>query len=241
MVLFFVVDTSGSMAGAKIGALNNVVEEILPMVGVISKNNNDAKIEIAVLQFQSGVKWSYPSPMPAEGFSWRALSAGGGTDFGAACKELATKLTRETSGMIEQSETGYYAPAFILLSDGYPTDSYQSHLQTLKNNKWFKNGIKVAIAIEVDNEKADKKVLAEFAGTNELVYTAHDIEALKTIIKFVTLTVSRIGSKSSDTDANKTKQVEVKEAVDNEVQKEIKAGTITSVASGNSVDGGDWE
>ncbi len=30
MVLFFVVDTSGSMRGAKIGTVNSAIEEIVP-------------------------------------------------------------------------------------------------------------------------------------------------------------------------------------------------------------------
>lgn len=32
MTLFFVIDTSGSMAGNKIGAVNDAVENVLPML-----------------------------------------------------------------------------------------------------------------------------------------------------------------------------------------------------------------
>jgi len=32
MVLFFVVDTSGSMEGAKIGTLNSAIEDVIPEI-----------------------------------------------------------------------------------------------------------------------------------------------------------------------------------------------------------------
>ena len=33
MTLFFLVDTSGSMDGSKIGTLNSAVEEVIPEIG----------------------------------------------------------------------------------------------------------------------------------------------------------------------------------------------------------------
>ena len=57
MTLFYLVDTSGSMAGAKIGALNTAVRETLPIIKEISENNSDSKIKISVLEFSSGCEW----------------------------------------------------------------------------------------------------------------------------------------------------------------------------------------
>ena len=54
LTLFYLVDTSGSMSGAKIAALNTAVRETLPIIQEISKNNPDAKINIAVLDFPRG-------------------------------------------------------------------------------------------------------------------------------------------------------------------------------------------
>jgi len=123
LVLFFVVDTSYSMEGAKIEALNNAVEEILPMVGQISKDNNDTEIEIAVLQFSSGAKWLYSNPVPAAEFLWKPMTAEGNSDFGAACTELALKLTTKADGFMRVSDASS-APIFILLSCSDPTDEY---------------------------------------------------------------------------------------------------------------------
>ena len=114
-----------------------------------------------------------------------------------------------------KSVSGSFAPAIILLSDGAPTDDFESGLATLKQNNWFKAAIKVAIAI---GEDADKDVLTKFTGTNEAVFTVHNIDALKQIIRVVAVTSSQIGSKSSTAgDTTKQEQViaEVKSAVDN--------------------------
>ena len=51
MTLFFVIDTSGSMAGNKIGAVNDAVENVLPMLDEISASNPDAEIK-QLLSFQ---------------------------------------------------------------------------------------------------------------------------------------------------------------------------------------------
>ena len=51
MVLFFVVDTSGSMAGDKIGSVNDAIRETVPDLRDLSDGNPDASIKIAALEF----------------------------------------------------------------------------------------------------------------------------------------------------------------------------------------------
>ena len=201
MVLFFVVDTSGSMEGAKIGTLNSAIEDIIPEIRQISKENADAQIKIAVLEFSEGAKWHTPSPLDVAGYSWNYLNADGITDFGAACKTLNEKLSRDAfMGEI----AGSFAPAIFLLSDGEPTDDYKKPLSDLWQNNWFKRAIKVAIAIGDD---ANKAVLKEFTGNIETVLTVHSPEALRKMIRFVSLTASQIGSKSSSVGKAKVDEV----------------------------------
>lgn len=212
MVLFFVVDTSGSMEGAKIGTLNQAVEDVIPEIREISENNADAEIKIAVLDFSSGAKWVTPFPIPAEDYDWQYLNAVGLTDFGEACRELNEKLSRNA---FMSDVTGSFAPAIFLLSDGAPTDNYKENLEKLWQNNWFKKAIKVAVAI---GEDANKKILAEFTGTPEGVLSVHNPEALKKMIRFVSVTSSQIGSRSSAVgksgiDEVKSKQEEFLEEV----------------------------
>lgn len=225
MTLFFVIDTSGSMEGNKIGAVNDAVVNVLPMLDEISQTNPDAEIKVAALEFSSGTKWLYTEPKLASEFVWQDVRAGGLTSLGGACIELNNKLSR--SGYM-QAASGSFAPAIILLSDGGPTDDFQSGLAKLKSNNWFKAAIKVAIAIGDD---ADKDVLKEFTGSSEAVFTVHNIEALKQIIRVVAVTSSQIGSKSSTAgDTTKQEQViaEVKSAVDNIGGAEVASAPATT-------------
>jgi len=192
MVLFFMVDTSGSMAGAKIGSVNTAIEEVIPELKDISESNADARIKIATLAFSTGARWMESEPVAAEEFRWDYLDAEGVTDLGEACKELNEKLSKNA---FMSDATGSYAPAIFLMSDGEPTDNYKRGLEQLKENNWFKKAIKVAIAIGDD---ANTEVLAEFTGTSEAVITVHTPEALRKWIKFVSVRSSEIGSRSAN-------------------------------------------
>ncbi len=212
MTLFFVVDKSGSMQGSKIGAVNDAIVNVLPMLDEISASNPDAEIRVAALEFSTGTNWLYSEPKLASDFIWQDVRAEGLTSLGAACVELNTKLSR--NGFM-QSASGSFAPAIILLSDGAPTDDFDKGIEALNNNNWFKAAIKIAIAIGDD---VDKDVLKRFTGTPEAVFTVHNIDALKQIIRVVAVTSSQIGSKSSTaSDVTKQEQVikEVTEAAEN--------------------------
>lgn len=203
MTLFFVIDTSGSMAGSKIGSVNDAIENVLPMIGEISDENPDAEINVAALEFSTGTHWLYDEPKEAKEFIWQKVEADGLTSLGEACEELNKKLSR--NGGFMSSPSGCFAPAIILLSDGGPTDNFEGGLRTLQGNSWYKNAIKVAIAIGDD---ADKDVLKQFTGSSEAVITVHNIDALKKMIRIIAITSSQIGSKStSATDATKQEQV----------------------------------
>ena len=211
MTLFFLVDTSGSMAGNKIGAVNDAIANVIPMIREISASNPDAEIKVAAMQFSNGVSWLYDEPKPAADFKWTDVSAFGMTVLGQACAELSNKLSR--NGFM-QSASGSYAPAIILLSDGEPTDDFHGGLAKLKQNNWFKAAIKIAIAIGDD---ADTEILKEFTGSSEAVFTVHNIDALKQVIRIVAVTSSQIGSKSSSAGEG-SKQDQVVEVLKDNVQ-----------------------
>ena len=211
MVLFFVVDTSGSMLGDKIGSLNDAIRETVPDLRNLSSGNPDAAIKIDALQFDTDARWLYPQPIDSEDFQWNDLQVGGLTSLGQALNALNEKLSKT---QFLQEAAGSYAPVIILLSDGGPTDDYKYSLDNIKQNNWFKHAIKIAIAIGND---ADKNVLAEFTGNSEAVIEVHNRSALKAIIKFVSVTSSLVISKSCGVeDASKQDKVisQIKDYVD---------------------------
>jgi len=188
MVLFFVVDTSGSMAGTKIGQVNTAIREVLPELHGIG--GSDVDLKIACLKFSSGCEWMHAAPVSVEDFLWNQIDAGGVTDLGAACRELSAKLSKDAFLVAPSASV---APAIFLLSDGSPTDDYDGGLEELQRNSWFKYAVKVAVAIGND---ADRGELAKFTGSGEAVLVAHDPASLKKMIRFVSVTSSKIGSQS---------------------------------------------
>jgi uncharacterized protein YegL len=190
LVLFFVVDTSGSMAGEKIGALNTACREALNDPEFKNAGGADADIVVAVLEFSNGCKWQTAFPIPVDTMQWRDLQAEGGTDLGAACRELTKKLDKS---QFLNAPGGSAAPVMLLLSDGEPTDDFQQGIAALKQNKYYKQCIRLACAIGDD---ANLDVLAEFTGSKESVLRVHTPEALKKWIRVVSLTASKVGSAS---------------------------------------------
>lgn len=221
MTLIFLVDTSTSMKGAKMGQVNDAIENVIPDIIEISNNNADGEIKIAAMEFSSGVEWMYPEPMAASEFVWQNLVAGGLTDLGEAFQSLNTKLS-QTTGFMKEA-TCSFAPVLILLSDGEPTMDYKRALEKLQTNGWYKAAIKVAIAI---GDEANEDILAEFTTNSEAVFKVHDREQLKKIIRFVSVTASQVASKHSSVgmDVPATKQEEFVEEVKNEENSDTFAG-----------------
>ena len=152
MVLFFLIDCSGSMGGSKIGTVNSVMEELIPEIQGIG--GADADIKIAVLKFSGGSEWMYSEPISVDQFEWKPLDAENVTDLGSAFSELSGKLSRNS---FMSSPSLSFAPVMILMSDGYPTDNFEKGLEELRKNRWYTAGIKAAVAI---GEDADFDILA---------------------------------------------------------------------------------
>ena len=207
MVMFFLVDCSGSMHGTKIGAVNTAIREVLPEMRTVG--GSDAAIKIATLLFSNGFRWMYPEPVPVEDFQWTSVDGDGMTDLGAACEELVGKLSKDS---FLSAPSGSVAPVIFLMSDGQPTDDFERGLEKLWANRWFQHSIKVAVAIGDD---ADLDALEKFTGSSEAVIRTHTPEALRKMVRFVTVTSSKVGSKSQGLieGETKTKQQTVEEEI----------------------------
>lgn len=189
LVVFFLVDTSGSMMGKKIGCLNTTMEELLPELRGLGGATTD--IKLAVMTFSDDFEWITPEPMSVDDYQyWTRLKADGLTSLGAAFEELTKKLSRNE---FLKSPSLSFAPVIFLLTDGYATDDAIGGLEALKHNNWYKYGLKVALGI---GDKFDKEILEKFTENPELVVTAKTSEQLAKLVKTIAVTSSQIGSKS---------------------------------------------
>ena len=189
LTVFFIIDTSGSMFGEKIGQVNGAMEEVLQDLQDV--DGADAEIKMAVLLFSDGCEWLTPQPIKLDA-NWTDIQAGGLTDFKAACEELNNKLSVSHGFM--NSPSGCYAPVLILMTDGYPTDDTnngENGIKLLKTNNWYKAAVKAAIAIGTG---ANIELCRSFTGNPETVVTVHDVSQLRKVIKKIAITSSQIAS-----------------------------------------------
>lgn len=189
MVVFFVVDISGSMRGARIGAVNDAIRNVLPELKKRERGNTAAEIRIAVLEFSTKANWRTLSPQPVSTFQYQDIEfVGGGTNYGTAFAALNEKLSRK---QFLNSTAGAYTPLIIFMTDGKPSDMglYKEELDRLKHNKWFQYSTRAGIAIEEGALSPEcKRVLKEFTENDSNVYEAKNTVILAKQIELVTLT-----------------------------------------------------
>lgn len=220
MTIFFLIDVSGSMKGTKIGSLNSTMEELLPSLIGVGEASTDVKI--AVMKFSTQVEWVTPEPVKIEEYQfWNRLEAEGLTFMGDAFLELSRKLSRST---FLNSPSLSFAPVIFLLSDGSPNDDWKKGLETLKQNKWFQHGLKIALGI---GSEVNMDVLREFTGNEDLAVQAKNADQLRELIKLMAVTSSQIGSRSLalvDNSGQQVREETVAQAKQKVLVEEIRSG-----------------
>lgn len=190
--IFFLIDTSGSMTGQKIDAVNNAMQEAIPAIQEFAETHSDSNIRVNVLEFNSAASWRSNGLSNVEDLIWVNLQATGGTSLGSAYSMLSEKLSRKNGGFLQEHVNN--KPIIILLTDGYPTDDATSGLHLLKQNKWFQNAIRIAFELEGG---VDHQALVDFTGSEEFVIPV-STDRLKEHLKVVAINSAMIGSISQN-------------------------------------------
>ena len=200
--VFYVLDTSGSMTGAPIAALNDAMRDTVQELASISRSSADAVLKIAVMEYNDDCKWVTLGENGleyVEDFIWNDLQPRGMTNLGNALRELNAQLSRNA---MMKSHTGNKIPVIIFMSDGYPNDNiWEQELSTLSGNKWFQSSIKIAFAL---GDGADENVLEKVVGDSKAVIKTSNLEKFKSMIRIVSATASLAASTSRTSNANVT-------------------------------------
>ena len=183
---FWVVDCSGSMEGTKIGAVNDTIQEVTPIMKKTAEDNPNAQLLVRALQFSDGASW-IADMVNIEDFHWQDLQAGGMTDIGEAFNLLAGQLSMPP--MPQRA----LPPVIVLLSDGQPTDDYKPALERLLKLPWYKKSVRIAIAIGDD---ADNSVLEQFTRNKELVLNVHTRTQLVKAIRWASTVAASVSAPS---------------------------------------------
>ena len=184
LMVFLLVDKSGSMCGSRVNALNKYIHDFISYITVLEDNNPDLQISISVLEFSTDSNWMHEKPLLLNDFFWKKISPDGLTNFGKACTELNRKLTG--NGGFMQLSPGMYAPVIVLISDGTPTDDYKNGIEQLENNSLYKHAHRLSIGIGND---VDSQFLNEFAANENdsvIVRSSNELKhAFKCLAQYI--------------------------------------------------------
>jgi uncharacterized protein YegL len=185
------LDTSGSMAGAKIQAVNQGIQLIHNEL----LNNPQAldTVHIAVLTFNTTAQ--IVSPLTdLLSFTPPTLNAEGVTSLADALAVLAQSLDHDIIENTSQQK-GDFKPLVFLLTDGIPTDSqgypsenWRPAIQALRNRSKNKVGTIIALGIG-GNDEIDENVLKE-VGDVALKMTTVNSDTIQSFFKWVSASVS---------------------------------------------------
>ena len=180
-------DCSGSMSiNGKIEVLNRAIRESLPEMKRVANDNPNANVLVRAIKFSDSAQWHVPTETPVNSFNWTDLTAGGLTDMGKALLLLAEQL--KMPPMTDRA----LPPVLVLISDGQPTDDFDTGLRALMNEPWGKKAVRIAIAVGQD---ADKDTLEKFINHPELrPLEANNAETLVRYIKWASTAVLKAAS-----------------------------------------------
>ena len=195
--VILLLDTSGSMSGSKINALNDACSRMIKKLK--EEATKEVKVTLTIITFGSnGVKLvTNPPHQDISKYEWQNLSSSSNTPMGTAL--------RMTKDLIEDKETTpsrIYRPLVVLVSDGEPTDSWEQQLEAFIRDGRSSKCDRLAMGI-----MCHTNVLERFVnGTGNGVITANDAED---IVKFFKLVTWSVIQRTISKDPNQ--QVSVKE------------------------------
>jgi uncharacterized protein YegL len=181
--VYLLLDTSGSMSGEPIEAVKNGVQLM-----IASLRTNPQAIEtafISIITFDSVARQVVPLT-DLSSFQMIELKATGTTAFGEALKLLGNCMDTEVT-KTTMDQKGDWKPIVFIMTDGTPTDDWQSGLAELRKRK---TALTVACAA---GHKADTGILKQL--TENVVQL--DNTDTQSISKFFTWVSASIGVSST--------------------------------------------
>jgi uncharacterized protein YegL len=195
MPLILLLDTSGSMMGDKIAALNNACSRMVKKLK--EEAMKEVKVVLTVITFgNNGVQLvTNPPHQDVAKYLWQDLYTDGNTPMG-----IALTMAKDLIEDKETTPSRIYRPLVVLVSDGVPTDSWEQPLEAFIGNGRSSKCDRLAMGIMCHTDVLDKFV----NGTGNAVIAAKDADDIIRFFKFVTMSVTqRSHSKDPNQQASK--------------------------------------
>lgn len=185
--VYLLLDTSGSMSGEPIEAVKNGVQ-----VMISSLRQNPQAIEtafISVITFDSVAQQVIPLTDLAS-FQMVDIKASGVTALGEGLKLLSNKIDTEV-GKTTTEQKGDWKPLVFIMTDGIPTDDWQSGLKEFQKRK---TAFTVACAA---GSGADTGILKQIT-TNVVSLDTADSASIGKFFQWVTASIGVSSTKVED-------------------------------------------
>ena len=195
--VFILADTSGSMEGEKIQALNNALREMVSSLSSVEDIRGEFKVSIITF---GGDVMLHQELENVDKIQLTELTARGNTPMGSAIS-LVSELINDKSIVPSTA----YTPTIVLVSDGMPTDirvedatfddyiNWEPIVQLQSNENRASKCLRLAMGIGAD---ADNDMLKAFVNNSFIpVFKSKDAAGIQSFFKWVTMsTVSRMTS-----------------------------------------------
>jgi uncharacterized protein YegL len=185
--VYLLLDTSGSMSGEPIEAVKNGVQ-----VMISSLRQNPQAIEtafISVITFDTAAQQLIPLTDLAS-FQMVDIKASGTTALGDALKLVANKIDNEVAKTTTEQK-GDWKPLVFIMTDGIPTDDWQSGMTEFKKRK---TAFTVACAA---GSGADANILKQITENVVSLDTA-DSQSIGKFFQWVTASIGVSSTKVED-------------------------------------------
>lgn len=195
--VIILADTSGSMSvDGKIEAMNQAIRGMIQSFADESRLN--AEIHLSVITF-GGKAEIHLALTPAHQISkFEDFNATGGTPMGEALC-IAKDLIEDK----EQIPSRAYRPVIVLISDGHPTDEWQSQFKAFCNSDRAQKATRMAMAIGND---ANESMMNDFI--NDLEAPLFKANNSQDIIKFFRAVSMSVTSRSRSATPNQISPVQ---------------------------------
>lgn len=186
--VYLLLDTSGSMSGDPIEAVKNGVQVL---IGSLRQDPHALETAyLSVITFDTEARQVVPLT-DLVSFQEPTLSAQGVTSLGDGLKLLSKCIDNEVAKSTPEQK-GDWKPLVFIMTDGAPTDDWQSGLNEFRKRK---TGIVVACAAGAG---ADTSVLRQITESVVALDTA-DSGTIKAFFKWVSSTVTASSKKVENT------------------------------------------
>lgn len=181
MPVYLLLDTSGSMSGDPISAVEQGVQMLINEL--LNDPASEELVWLSIITFDSKAKQLIPLTEIGK-VNPPSLVASGSTSMGEAFRILSNALDMEIKERT-QDQKGDYKPLVFLLTDGEPTDDFQAGLGELKARQSKKPANIIALGC---GSQVNTQILQQIT-SNVMLLDNVNTETLKSFFKWVSASV----------------------------------------------------